>query len=58
MEIMSVLEEINKMGTTIVMVTHDRTIVEKMQKRVILMDAGRVVKDFKEGAFKKWNFLE
>lgn len=53
MEIMSVLEEINKMGTTIVMVTHDRTIVEKMQKRVILMDAGRVVKDFKEGAFKK-----
>lgn len=53
MEIMAVLEEINKMGTTIIMVTHSRDIVEKMKKRVILMDAGRVVKDYKGGTFVK-----
>ena len=42
MEIMMVLEEINKLGTTIIMVTHDTKIVDKMKKRVILMDAGRI----------------
>ncbi len=52
MEIMKVLEEINKMGTTIIMVTHDKEIVEKMGKRVILLDAGRIVKDYEKGTFK------
>lgn len=52
MEIMKVLEEINKLGTTIIMVTHDTEIVDKMKKRVILLDAGRVVKDYKEGEYK------
>ena len=51
-EIMAVLDEINKMGTTIVMVTHDRDIVKRMKKRVVLMDAGRVIKDFKEGEYQ------
>ncbi len=50
-EIISVLEEINKMGTTVVMVTHDRSIVKRLKKRVILMDSGRVLKDFKEGEY-------
>lgn len=50
-EIMNVLNEINKMGTTIVMVTHDRDIVKKMNKRVLLMDSGRILKDFKEGEY-------
>ena len=52
MEIMKVLEEINKLGTTVVMVTHDTDIVEKMKKRVILLDSGRVLKDYKEGEYK------
>lgn len=51
MDIMRVLEEINKLGTTIIMVTHDTEIVDKMKKRVILLDAGRVVKDYKEGEY-------
>lgn len=50
-EILSVLEEINKLGTTVVMVTHDRDIVRRMNKRVVLMDAGRVLRDYKEGEF-------
>ena len=52
MEIMNVLEEINKLGTTIIMVTHDTNIVEKMKKRVILLDAGRVLKDYEKGTYK------
>lgn len=52
MEIMMVLEEINKLGTTIIMVTHDTDIVEKMQKRVILLDAGRILKDYEKGTYK------
>ncbi|MCM1371300.1 MAG: cell division ATP-binding protein FtsE [Clostridium sp.] len=52
MEIMNVLEEINKLGTTIIMVTHDTEIVEKMGKRVILLDSGRILKDYKKGTYK------
>ena len=51
MEIMKVLDEINKLGTTIIMVTHDTDIVDKMKKRVILLDSGRIVKDYKEGEY-------
>lgn len=52
MEIMKVLEEINKLGTTIIMVTHDTTIVNTMKKRVIVLDSGRILKDYKEGEYK------
>ncbi|MDD2391457.1 MAG: cell division ATP-binding protein FtsE [Bacilli bacterium] len=51
MEIMRVLEQINKLGTTIIMVTHDTDIVRAMKKRVILLDAGRLVKDYAEGEY-------
>ena len=51
MEIMNVLEEINKMGTTIIMVTHDTDIVNRMKKRVILLDSGRILKDFEKGTY-------
>lgn len=51
MEIMNVLEEINKLGTTIIMVTHDTKIVDKMKKRVILLDTGRILKDYAEGEY-------
>lgn len=52
MEIMSVLEAINQMGTTIIMVTHDTEIVNKMKKRVILLDSGRILKDYEKGTYK------
>ena len=52
MEIMKVLEEVNKLGTTIIMVTHDRHIVEQMNKRVLLLDSGRIVKDYEKGTYK------
>ncbi|MCI8545120.1 MAG: cell division ATP-binding protein FtsE [Bacilli bacterium] len=52
MEIMSVLDAINQMGTTIIMVTHDTEIVDKMKKRVILLDSGRILKDYEKGTYK------
>ena len=52
MEIMDVLTAINELGTTIIMVTHDINIVKKLKKRVVLLDSGRIVKDYKEGEYK------
>lgn len=49
--IMNVLEEINKLGTTIIMVTHDNEIVDRMKKRVILLDSGRILKDYEKGTY-------
>lgn len=51
MEIMKVLESINALGTTIIMVTHDITIVNALKKRTVLLDSGRVLKDYPEGAY-------
>ena len=44
-EIMDLLEQINLRGTTIVMVTHAKDIVDRMKKRVIAIEAGRIVRD-------------
>lgn len=51
LEIMAVLEAINQMGTTIIMVTHDTEIVNRLKKRVILLDSGRIVKDYQKGTY-------
>lgn len=48
-EIMHLLEEINRRGTTVVVVTHNREIVDEMQKRVITVKNGIVVSDQKGG---------
>ncbi len=48
-EIMSLLDEINRRGTTVVVVTHNREIVDQMQKRVIAMQNGTVIEDKKGG---------
>ena len=53
MEIMKVIKKINDLGTTVVMATHDRVIVNKMKERVILLDEGKIIKDYKKGTYKK-----
>ena len=50
-EIMKLLEEINEKGTTVLVVTHNREIVNAMKKRVITMSQGDVVSDQKEGFY-------
>jgi cell division transport system ATP-binding protein len=49
--IMQVLYRINRTGTTVVVVTHDRDMVDKMRRRVIALDAGRVVRDQAAGTY-------
>lgn len=52
-EIMDVLNDINKkLGTTIVMATHDKEMVNKMKKRVIVLDHGVLVEDHQKGSYK------
>ena len=51
MEVMRVLERINDLGTTIIVVTHDRDIVNKMKKRVIVLENGRVKTDSEKGSY-------
>ena len=50
-EIMTLLEQINKRGTTILVVTHNREIVNEMQKRVITMKKGVIVSDEEKGGY-------
>ncbi|MDE6208163.1 MAG: cell division ATP-binding protein FtsE [Lachnospiraceae bacterium] len=50
-EIMKLLEEINKRGTTVVVVTHNKEIVDAMQKRVITMQKGVIINDEKRGGY-------
>lgn len=48
-EIMKLLEEINRKGTTVVVVTHSQEMVERMRKRVITLDRGVIVSDEERG---------
>ena len=51
--IMDVLETINKeLGTTIIMATHDKDIVNRMKKRVIVLDSGVLSQDHEKGSYK------
>ncbi|MEA4900992.1 cell division ATP-binding protein FtsE [Desulfitobacterium sp.] len=50
-EIMDLLYNINKRGTTVVMATHARDIVDQMQKRVVAIEDGRIVRDDLQGGY-------
>jgi cell division transport system ATP-binding protein len=49
--IMQLLYRINRTGTTVVMATHDREMVDKMRKRVIALDNGTVIRDERRGSY-------
>ena len=49
--IMQLLYRINRTGTTVVMATHDREMVDKMRKRVIALDNGDVIRDERRGQY-------
>ena len=52
MEIMKVIDDINKeLGTTIIMATHAKDIVNKMKKRVVTLDKGLIIKDTMKGNY-------
>jgi len=51
-EIMQLLKKINEFGTTIVLVTHDREMVNALRKRVVTLDKGRIIADQEEGRYR------
>ena len=55
--IMKLLDRINRAGTTIVMATHDREMVDSMRKRVIALEAGHVVRDQEKGGYGYYGAL-
>ena len=48
---MKIFDRINQTGTTILMVTHDKPIVDQMMKRVIALENGRITRDESRGAY-------
>lgn len=50
-DIMYLLEEINKRGTTVVVATHASDIVDEMRKRVVMLDHGNIIRDAERGGY-------
>jgi len=50
-EIIELLKKINNFGTTIILVTHDKEVVNRLRKRVITLDNGRVINDQERGKY-------
>ena len=50
-EIMKVLRQINRRGTTVIMATHASNIVDVMQQRVVALEKGRIIRDEQKGAY-------
>ncbi|HYV02548.1 MAG TPA: ATP-binding cassette domain-containing protein, partial [Actinomycetota bacterium] len=50
-DIMKLLDRINRTGTTVIMATHDNAIVDAMRRRVIELDSGKVVRDQSRGVY-------
>ncbi len=50
-EVISLLEKINKIGKTVILATHDKEIINKLGKRVITLENGRIIRDDENGRF-------
>ncbi|HEV8677435.1 MAG TPA: cell division ATP-binding protein FtsE [Candidatus Paceibacterota bacterium] len=50
-EVIQILKKINDLGTTILLTTHNKGVIDSLRKRVITMDRGKVVRDDKEGKY-------
>lgn len=51
-EIMNLLERINAAGTTVVMATHDRSIVDRLRKRVVVLQQGQIIRDQRDASYE------
>lgn len=50
-EVVQILKKINELGTTVILTTHNKGVVDSVGKRVITIDRGRIVRDDKEGKY-------
>ena len=55
--IMKLLDRINRAGTTVVMATHDREMVDSLRKRVIALEVGHIVRDQEKGGYGYYGAL-
>ena len=50
-EIVQILKKINDLGTTVILTTHNRGVIDSIKKRVITMEKGKIIRDDKEGKY-------
>src|SRR3989344_2378432 len=50
-DVVQILKKINDLGTTVMLTTHNKSVIDSLRKRVITMDRGRIVRDDKEGKY-------
>jgi len=50
-EIIDLLKKINQLGTTVILVTHDRDVVNSLKKRVVTIDEGQIISDQSKGRY-------
>ncbi len=50
-EIVQILKKVNDLGTTVILTTHNKGVIDSLKKRVITMDRGRIIRDDKEGKY-------
>ncbi len=50
-EVVQILKKINDLGTTIILTTHNKGVIDSLKKRVVTMDRGRVIRDDREGKY-------
>jgi cell division transport system ATP-binding protein len=50
-EIVQILRKINELGTTVIMTTHNKGVIDEIERRVITMDSGRIVRDDSKGKY-------
>jgi cell division transport system ATP-binding protein len=50
-EVVNLLKKINELGTTVILTTHNRSVLDQIKKRVITLENGRVIRDDKEGKY-------
>jgi cell division transport system ATP-binding protein len=50
-EIVQILKKINDLGTTIILTTHNKGVIDSLKKRVVTLDRGKVIRDDREGKY-------
>ena len=50
-EVVQILKKINDLGTTVILTTHNKGVIDSLKKRVITMDRGRVIRDDRDGGY-------
>jgi len=50
-EVVNILKKINDLGTTIILTTHNRSVIDQIKKRVITLENGRIIRDDKDGKY-------